>query len=53
MLSSANTAKPCIRILGMLETEEALTPLRQQLDSAGWWKARLLKRSIEQIEGTP
>jgi hypothetical protein len=51
MLSTANTAKPCIRILGMLETKAALEPLRQQLDSAGLCRRRLLAAAIGQIEG--
>jgi hypothetical protein len=52
MLSKSNTAKPCIQILGMLETEAALDPMRQQLGSAGWCQARLLRRAIGQIEGS-
>ena len=52
MLSTSNTAKPCIQILGMLETEAALDPMRQQLASAGWCQTRLLRRSIGQIEGS-
>ncbi len=51
MLSTSNTAKPCIQILGMLETQAALDPMRQQLGSAGWCQTRLLRRAIGQIEG--
>jgi len=51
MLSTNNTAKPCIQILGMLETKAALEPMHQQLASAGWCKARLLRRAIGRIEG--
>lgn len=53
-LSVANTLRPCASILGMLETEEAVTPLIEQRDQEESRRnRRVIDRALSRIQASP